>query len=134
MNSWLRWKLTIAFVLVFLAGGATGFFSAAHFGRAMLFRHAPPGAMAEHMKEHLRSELKLTPQQIEEIAPIVDRATASLEAEREQTGQEVRAIFEQMHAQISPLLNSAQRARLERMEERHRQMARRHGLHPPPPD
>ena len=133
MNGSLRWKLILAFVLVFFAGVASGFLGAVHFGHAVLLRHSPAG-MAEHMKEHLRDELKLTSQQVEQIAPIIDRASASLEATRERTGHEVRAIFDGMHAQISPLLTPEQRARLERMEERHRAMIRRHGAHPPPPE
>ncbi|MGI9114549.1 MAG: hypothetical protein DLM52_11445 [Chthoniobacterales bacterium] len=132
MNSSLRWKLILAFALVFLAGAASGFFGAVHFG-IMLFHHQRPGPMAEHMKQHLRDELKLTPQQVDKIAPIVDHATASLEAKREETAREVHAIFEEMHARISPLLTDEQRERLRRMEERHRQMMRRHDGHPPPP-
>jgi Spy/CpxP family protein refolding chaperone len=132
MTNSLRWKLILAFVLVFLAGAATGFFGAAHLG--IFFRHPASGAIAQHMKEHLRSELKLTPEQVEEISPIVDQATANLEAKREQTGREVRAIFEDMHARIAPLLTPEQRKRLEEMEQRHRQMMHHRGFQPPPPD
>jgi Spy/CpxP family protein refolding chaperone len=134
MNNSLRWKLIVAFILVFLAGAATGFFSATHFGHSIFFRHAPAGSIAGHVKEHLRAELKLTPEQVAEISPIIDQATASLEAKREQTGREVRAIFEGMHARIAPLLTPEQQKRLDQMEQRHRQMMRRHGFQPPPPD
>ena len=77
--------------------------------------------------------LKLTPQQVEKIAPIVGEATANLEAKREQTGREVRAIFEDMHKRISPLLTPDQQKLLEQMEQRHRQMMHRRGFQPPPP-
>jgi Spy/CpxP family protein refolding chaperone len=133
MNQSLRWKLIFAFLLVFLAGAATGFFGAAHLGRA-IFLHHRPDAIAEHMKEHLRAELKLTPQQVEQISPIVDQATTTLEAKREQTGREVRTIFEDMHARIAPLLTPEQQKRLQEMEQRHRQTMRRHGFQPPPPE
>jgi Spy/CpxP family protein refolding chaperone len=134
MNSSLRWKLIVAFVLVFLAGAATGFFGAAHFAPPFLFHRISSGSMAEHMKGRLRSELKLTPEQVEKVSPIIDQASANLEAKREQTGREVRAIFEEMHAKISPLLTPDQQKRLEQMEQRHRQTMRRHGFQPPPPD
>jgi Spy/CpxP family protein refolding chaperone len=133
MSNSLRWKLIVAFVLVFLAGVATAFFGAAHL--AIFFHHPGSGATAQHMKEHLRSELKLTPEQVGQISPIVDQATANLEAKREETGREVRAIFEDMHARIAPLLTPEQKKRLEEMEQRHRQMMHRRGFqpHPPPP-
>jgi Spy/CpxP family protein refolding chaperone len=132
MNSSLRWKLVVAYVLVFLAGAASGFLGATHLG--IFVRHPPSGAIAEHMKQHLRNELKLTPKQIEQISPIVDHATSSLETKREQTAREVRAIFQEMHSRISPLLTAEQRARLEQMEQRHRAMMVRHRLGPPSPD
>ncbi len=133
MNTSLRWKLILAFVLVFLAGGAVGFFGAIHLGHPLLFHHGSSSSIAQHMKEHLRAELKLTPQQIEQMSPIVDQATSNLEAKREQTGREVRAIFEEMHKRISPLLTPEQQNRLEQMEQRHRQMMRHRGFQPPPP-
>jgi Spy/CpxP family protein refolding chaperone len=133
MNNSLRWKLVVAFVLVFLAGATTGFFGAAHFGHALFFRHAAAGSIANHLKKHLRAELKLTPQQVEKISPIVDQASRQLEAKREETGRQVRAIFEQMHASISPILTPEQRELLDQMEQKHRQMVRRHGFPPPPP-
>lgn len=133
MNTALRWKLIIAFALVFFAGVAAGFFGAVHFGRPDFFHRASSRSIAEHAKEHLRAELKLTPQQMEQISPIVDQATSNLEAKREQTGREVRAIFEEMHKRISPLLTPEQQKRLERMDERHRRVMRRRGFQPPPP-
>lgn len=133
MNGSLRWKLIVSFVLVFLAGAACGFFAAFHSARGMFFGHPPAHFIAEHMKERLRAELKLTPHQMDQIAPVIDRATAQLEAKREQTSSEVREIFEQTHREISPLLTAEQRTRLQRMEQRHREMIRRRGFMPPEP-
>jgi Spy/CpxP family protein refolding chaperone len=133
MNTALRWKLVLAFVLVFLAGGAVGFFGAIHLGHPPFFHHVSSNSIAQHMKDHLQAELKLTPQQIEQISPMIDEATSNLEAKREQTGREVRVIFEEMHKRISPLLTPDQQKRLEQMEQRHRQMMHRRGFKPPPP-
>jgi Spy/CpxP family protein refolding chaperone len=132
MNTSLRWKLIVAFLLVFLAGAAVGFFGAVHLHHP--FHREQANSIAEHMKEHLRAELKLTPQQVEQISPIVDQATSNLDAKREQTGREVRAIFEDMHKRIAPLLTPEQQQRLAEMEQRHRQIMHRRGFQPPPPD
>ncbi len=131
MNGSLRWKLVLAFALIFLAGGVCGFFAAVH--SRTLFRRPPPGSIAAHMKEHLRRELRLTPQQVEQVSPIVERATAQLDEKRERTSREIREIFEQTHRDIAPLLTPEQRTRLLRLEQRHREIARRHGFMPPEP-
>jgi Spy/CpxP family protein refolding chaperone len=133
MNASLRWKLILAFVLVFVAGAAVGFFGAVHLHPPVFFHHVPSGSISEHLKKHFRAELKLTPQQVEQISPIVDQATSNLEAKREQTGREVHAIFQEMHNRISPLLTPEQRKLLEQMEQRHRQMMHRRGYEPHPP-
>jgi Spy/CpxP family protein refolding chaperone len=133
MNGSLRWKIVLAFVLVFLAGIACGFFGAAHGGLRLIYR-AHSGSVGEHMRRQLQTQLKLTPEQVRQITPIIDRASAQLEAKREQTGREVRQIFEQAHSEIEPFLTAEQRAKMEEMEQRHRRMHRRHGaMQPPPP-
>ena len=131
MNSSLRWKLILAFVLVFFAGIACGFFGAFR-GAPWMFGHPHHGSVAEHMKRHLRTELNLTPQQMEQISPIVDRAASQLEAKREQTMREVRNIFEETHRSITPFLTPEQQTKLGQLEQRHRQRLRRHGFMPPP--
>jgi Spy/CpxP family protein refolding chaperone len=133
MNGSLRWKLLFASLLVFIAGGVCGFLAALHMGRTMIFHHPPPGSIAAHFKDHLRHELNLTPGQVEKISPIVDRATAQLDAKREQTSREIREIFEQAHREMLPLLTPQQRTLLERMEQRHREMMHRFGPPPGPP-
>ena len=131
MNSSLRWKLILAFVLVFFAGIACGFFGAFR-GAPWMFGHPHHGSVAEHMKRHLRIELNLTSQQMEQIAPIVDHAASQLEAKREQTMREVRSIFEETHRGITPFLTPEQQTKLGQLEQRHRQRLRRHGFMPPP--
>jgi len=130
MNSSLRWKLILAFVLVFFAGIACGFFGAFR-GAPWMFGHPHHGPVAAHMKRHLRTELNLTAQQMEQISPIVDRAASQLEAKREQTMREVRSIFEETHRGITPFLTPEQQTKLGQLEQRHRERFHRHGFMPP---
>jgi Spy/CpxP family protein refolding chaperone len=135
MNKSLRWKLILAFLLVFVAGAACGFFGAVHMHQAF-FAHMAPDSMAQHMKQRLRAELRLTPEQMQQISPIIDRAGDQLKTTREQTMRSVHEIFSQMHHEIQPFLTSEQRGRLEDMEKRHRRLLHRHGFMspgPPPP-
>ena len=132
MNKSLRWNLIVAFLLVFLAGAAAGFFGAVHVHHAFL-AHMAPDSMARHMKERLRVELKLTPDQMQKISPIVDRAASQLKMTREQTMRSVHEIFTETHHEMQPLLTPEQRIKLEEMEKRHRRLLHRHGFMPPGP-
>jgi len=135
MNKSLRWKLILAFVLVFLAGVACGFFGTLH--THYFFARMDSESMAQHMKQRLRAELKLTPQQMQQISPIIDRAASQLKTKREQTMRDVHEIFEQTHRDMQPFLTPEQRTRLEELEKRHRHLLHRHGFMAhgaPPPD
>jgi Spy/CpxP family protein refolding chaperone len=90
-------------------------------------------SMAQHMKQRLRAELKLTSQQMQQISPIIDRAASQLKTKREQTMRDVHEIFEQTHRDMQPFLTPEQRTRLEQLEKRHRHLMHRHGLMAPPP-
>ncbi len=131
MNNSLRWKLLLAFVLVFLAGAACGFFGAFHVHH--FFARMDPASMAQHMKQRLRAELKLTPEQMQQISPVIDRAASQLKTKREQTMRDVHEIFEQAHRDMQPFLTPEQRTRLEELEKRHRHLLHRHGLMAPGP-
>ena len=123
MNRALKWKLIAGFLLVFLAGGLTGAFLGASHVRHFFFKFHHRGDISERMRERLRRELDLTPEQVARISPILDRAAAQLQQMRRDTGQRVREILDETHRQIAPTLTDEQRQKLQRMKERHR---RRH--------
>jgi Spy/CpxP family protein refolding chaperone len=131
MNKSLRWKLILAFVLVFLAGVACGFFGTVH--EHHFFARMDSESMAQHMKQRLRTELKLTPEQMQQISPLIDHAASQLKTKREQTMRDVHEIFEQTHRAMEPFLTPEQRIRLEHLEKRHRHLLHRHGFMAPGP-
>ena len=135
MNSGLKWKLIAGFLLVFVAGGLTGGFIAATTTRHFLFGGGHhPGA--ERMREHLKSELDLTPEQMSKISPIVDKMAAQLEQIRTDTSRRVRETFSDAHRQIAENLTPEQKTKFDQMRERHRRFLRGHHRHggPPPPE
>ena len=136
MNEALKWKLIAGFLLVFIAGGLTGAFVAATTTRHYLFGAGHHGIAAQRMRERLKSELDLTPEQTAKISPIIDKAAAQLEQIRKDTARRVRDVFADTHNQIASDLTPEQRTKLERMRKRHHRMIRRsHHRHgPPPPD
>lgn len=133
MNSGLKWKLAVAFLLVFVAGVTTGgLLSSLHMRRHFL---GPPhsGAVVDRMREHLRRALDLTPEQAKKIAPIVDATAAKLEAIRVETAQRVRSAMEESEREISPQLTPEQQTKLQKLKLEHHRVLMHHGFNPPPP-
>ena len=120
MNSALKWKLIAGFVLVFIAGGATGVFVSATTAHHFFFGPHPRGQVAQAMKKRLEWQLRLSEEQMSKISPIIDKTGAQLEAIRGDTGRRVRDIMVESHREIAPILTPEQQQRLQQMEERHR--------------
>jgi len=120
MNRALKWKLIAGFLLVFLAGGLTGAFVGASHVRHFFFKFHHRGEIGERMRERLRRELDLTPEQVAKISPILERAAAQLQQMRRDSGQRVREILKETHRQMEPNLTDEQREKLKQIEERHR--------------
>ena len=119
MNGALKWKLTAGFVLVFLAGGATGVFVSATSAHYFVGAHRH-GFAAQAMKKRLQWQLRLTEEQMVKISPIIEKTGAKLEEIRGDTGRRVRETIAEAHREITPLLTPEQQERLKQMEERHR--------------
>src|SRR2546423_7322631 len=120
MNSALKWKLIAGFVLVFLAGGATGVFVGASTAHRFFFGPHRHGFAAEAMKNRFQRQLKLTDEQLAKISPIIEKTGAQLEQIRGDTGRRVREIIAEAHREIAPNLTPEQQQRLKEMEARHR--------------
>src|SRR5436190_14367172 len=125
MSSALKWKLIAGFVLVFLAGGATGVFVSATTAHYFFGAHHH-GFAAQAMKNRLQWQLKLTDEQMAKISPIVEKTGAKLEEIRGDTGRRVRDTIAEAHREIAPLLTPEQQQQLKQMEERHRRWFQHH--------
>lgn len=134
MNSGLKWKLAIAFLLVFVAGVTSGGFISIHHLRRHFLGPPHSGAVGDRMREHLRRALDLTPEQAAKINPIVDATSAKLEAIRVETAQRVRAAMEESEQQIAPELSPEQQKKLEKLKHEHQMRLKHHGFEPPPPE
>jgi Spy/CpxP family protein refolding chaperone len=134
MNSSLKGKLALAFLLVFVAGAATGvFLGLHHLQHHMIFGPPHSGDVPDRMREHLRRALSLTAEQENKVAPIVDATSTKLETIRVETAERVRTVMEDSKREIAPLLTPEQQKKLEKLESEHRKMMHHHGFLPPPP-
>src|SRR5207302_1585755 len=116
MNSALKWKLIAGFLLVFIAGGATGVFVTMAIAHRFMFAPHPHGMVAQTMKNRLRWQLHLTDEQMTKISPIIEKTGAQLEEIRGDTGKRVRDTIAQAHREIAPVLTPEQQQRLKEME------------------
>ncbi len=131
MNRALQWKLIAGFLLVFVAGGITGAFVGGAYARHHFFEVHHPERIGTRMKERLRAELNLTPEQLAKISPIVDKTAVQLRDIRRDTGRRVREVLTDAHQQMSPTLTDEQRQKLQQIENRHRRW-RHYRFHEPP--
>jgi Spy/CpxP family protein refolding chaperone len=127
MNEVLKWKLIAGFLLVFVAGGIAGAALGGLYARHLFFEFHHPRMASVRMKEHLRAELSLTPEQVAKVSPIIDKAGQQLQEVRRSTGKRVHEIMADAHRQIAVNLTDEQRQKLEQMKQRHRRWRHRHG-------
>ena len=125
MSRALQWKLIAGFLLVFVAGGITGAFVGGSYARYHFFELHRPERIGGRMKERLRTELNLTPEQVARISPIVDKTTAQLREIRRDTGRRVHELIADAHHQMAAQFTDEQRQKLTQMEERHRRWQHR---------
>jgi Spy/CpxP family protein refolding chaperone len=127
MNSALKWKLIAGFLLVFIAGGATGVFVTMEIAHRFMFGPHPPGVAANAMKNRLKWQLRLTDEQMAKISPIIDKTGAKLEEIRENTGRRVRDVIAESHREIAQYLTPEQQERLKQMQERRQRWMQHRG-------
>ena len=113
MNSALKWKLIAGFLLVFIAGGATGVFVTMTIAHRFIFAPHPQGVVAQMMKNRLKWQLRLTDEQMTKISPIVDKTGTKLEEIRGDTGRQVRDTITEAHREIAPLLTPEQQQKFD---------------------
>ncbi len=128
MTRKLKWLVALGLVLVFLAGLATGLFAGARHARRVFVGHHGE-MMSERMRQHLKRRLDLTPEQIQQVDPILEQTAERLQAIRAETRERVAATMEESRRELSVHLTPEQKVKLEEMKKRHLRMLERQGRH-----
>jgi Spy/CpxP family protein refolding chaperone len=116
----------IILALIFLLGAATG--SLLTIGFAPHFTSGPPAAheMGNRWMTHLTRRLNLTDEQQAKIQPIIVKAESQIELVQHDDLGHISSIIKEANSGISPILNPAQQAELQKMEQERERMFPRH--------
>lgn len=132
MSSSLKWRIAIGLLLVFVAGVATGVFAGAwHAHQAFAAGDGP--RLAGRMRQRLARDLNLTPEQLQQVGPILDDTAKRLQEIRAESGRRVSDTLKQSHEQLASHLTPEQRQQLHEIEQQHRRGGWRWRHGPPPP-
>jgi Spy/CpxP family protein refolding chaperone len=109
------WKIILVLVGIFAAGGVTGGFVTLKACKdKMVNRPVPEEWEPKHLKK-LSDRLSLTPEQKDQVRPIIRRNMEHLNRLRNQSMAETRVVVEAMQREISEKLTPEQRAKFEQM-------------------
>jgi Spy/CpxP family protein refolding chaperone len=115
------WKVIIVLLGIFIAGGVTGGFVALRFAKNRIQNRPVPEEWAPRHLKRLADRLELTPEQQEQIRPIVRHNMEQLSRVRNNSMVETKTILEGMQREISEKLTPEQRAKFEQMNREFRE-------------
>ena len=119
------WKLVLLLLGIYIAGGVTGAFVMVRVAREKWSRRPMPEQWAPMQLKRLAERLDLSPEQTEQLQPIVKRNMDELRKLRNSAMAETKAVFERMEREIAERLTPEQRAKYEQMNKEMRENARR---------
>lgn len=116
-----RYKLKFAagIALIFFVGVLAGVLGAGIYFEARIekmFHHGPPKGKMILMR--LTEDLELTPTQIEEIGPIVERFEEKVFEIKKRFSPQMKPLLDQFANQIRGVLNSEQRSKFDAIREK----------------
>jgi hypothetical protein len=114
------WKILLYAALIFIGGLLSGLVL------GPVLRHTFLGpwssaVISDHMLSRLKSRLHLTPDQMAQIKPFVEKAATDFYAIRSDTATEVSNRMKEANSQIAQFLTPQQKAELQKMESEHRE-------------
>lgn len=109
------WKVIIVLLGIFAAGGVTGGFVTLRVCKNKVLNRPVPEEWAPKHLKRLVDRLALTPEQQEQVRPIVRRNMEQLNRIRNQSMAETQTVVEGMQRDISAQLTPEQRTKFEQM-------------------
>lgn len=116
ITTFAKSKAVAYVVSIFLVGGITGGVVAVGVNRHA--QSAPPHShdIAMHMRDRLTSSLDLTPGQLQQVNPILEKSSEEIQKIHAETMERVGSVMAGSYDQISALLTPEQKVKLEQMQ------------------
>jgi Spy/CpxP family protein refolding chaperone len=114
-----RWQLILTFVSVFIAGALSGGLTATRFFHPF-GPHPKPSDMTARMMRSLKSEVNLTPDQVEKIQPIVARTMEQMVGFHHELSGRIHVLIDASDQEIESYLDPKQKAQFESMRAKRR--------------
>ncbi len=126
MNNLSKGKAIFYLTAIFLAGAIGGTVVGYAAGKRKGFPPPPrPSEMARHIMARFQSQLDLTPDQVDQIQPLVEQTTANMDVIHRESWHQVSEGFKKLNQQITEYLSEGQRKKLEAMESERREKVRK---------
>lgn len=109
------WQVILVFIGIFIAGGVAGGFVALRVLHDKYVNRPVPEEWAPRHLKRLNDRLDLTPEQQDQIRPIVRRHMEQLNRIRNRTVEETKTVVEDMQREVSNKLTPDQRTKFEQM-------------------
>lgn len=116
------WQVILVLAGIFAAGGVAGGFVTLRFCKDRIVNRPVPEEWAPKHLKRLKDRLELTPEQQEQIRPIVKRNMERLNRIRSSSWEETKTVVSGMQQEISAKLTPEQRAKFEQMNRELREM------------
>jgi Spy/CpxP family protein refolding chaperone len=124
MSRLTRSKAVLYLTAIFLAGTTAGFVAGHAFARRQMLRPPPTAEMTRHLVARLQEDLKLTPEQLENIRPLVERNSSELDVIHRESWDRVSESFKRLTQQMAGYLTVEQKKQLAAMESVRRRLIR----------
>jgi Spy/CpxP family protein refolding chaperone len=128
MNALSKWKLGLYVLAIFLAGGGSGALVTWQVSRRIPVAPLTPEEIGTRLRARFKSQLDLTPDQVQKIDPMIDQAMRQVEVIRKDTANRVFANVSNLHEQVVIVLTPEQKANFDVLErERHDFLRKKYG-------
>jgi len=121
MNAVDRWKVVLTLIAIFVAGGVTGVFLTIRAMKYEMPRRNETPPRTAFLMDRWRARLHLTPDQDQELRPIMQQADNELRNLRPLDLREIKGILDRAEERVNPVLTRDQRQRLRQMLEDRKQ-------------
>lgn len=116
------WQVILVLIGIFAAGGVAGGFVTLRVVRERMANRPVPEEWAPRHLKRLADRLALTPEQQDQIRPIVRRNMEQLNRIRNSSMEETKTVVEGMQREIAEMLTPEQRTKFEQMNRELREM------------